>query len=1552
MTLDWRAIRPLNGSRALGFEELCAQLARPESPVGGRFERKAPPDAGVECFSVLSNGSEWGWQAKYFDTLGGSQFTQLDRSVKKALVKHPRLARYFVCVPLDRPDARTEGTKSAMDRWNEHVAKWEGWAENGGHQTEFVWWGSSELLDRLARAENIGRVFFWFGKRGFDNEWFRTRFAETRTAAGPRYTPEAHVELPIAADMQAFGRTESSMDAVKAVAKPIRSTMRLVDGFRDRKDPSRNVPMDELRSAVEAVLEGLSRLQPTPIGELPFRCIHERVQEAQSAADDLLERLSQHAKRHDALHTEEAGRSRHRENPFSNRIYQVHQLLAKLRDAGPILNHADDISNSKLMILDGAAGTGKTHLLCDLSQQRATTGAPTIMLLGQRFASAEAPWQQALHHLDLHDVTVEQFVGALEAAAQMANCRALLIIDAINEGRGRVIWPPHLAAFVAPLTASPWIGVLLSVRSTYRDLLIPEDLRDGAAAVTHHGFEDHEYEATSTFFAHYGLELPSTPLLQPEFHNPLFLKTICRGLRDDGQTRMPRGFHGISAAFDLYLQATNKRLAAELGYNPAAKLVQRALTEIAKLLADRNARHLPIDAAANTVDKLLPGREYDRSLYGGLVSEDLLVEDLAWTAENDAEDIVLVSYERYADHAIADYLLRTYLDKDAPEAAFAEGGGLVFLGEEGTQTSRGLLEALCVQVPEHTGTELPRLVPALAQHWGLKQSFRQSLIWRRLDAFSATTLDVLNELTESVDDYQGTLDVLLTVATLPDHPLNAQFLDRYLRRKSMPDRDASWSIYLHRAWRNRGAVHRIIDWASDLSPGAHLDDRVDELCSIALAWMLTTSNRFLRDRATKSLVSLLTGRLPTAQRLIERFASVNDPYVAERIYTVAYGVVMHSNESVEVGAIAAKVYELVFAGETPSPHILLRDYARGVVERALFLESEIDVNRSLIRPPHGGNWPEIPGEAEIEPYQPKWNPELQQSGKVVRSRNRIGYSVMNDDFARYVIGTNHSSTNWLSLRLDEPPWQSPKVRMAKLLLTLCDVSQVAWQRYTEARAARFQELLAPPIQWTTGGGGRDIDEAPSEEARIQLPTDDVSGEADDQAAELTALGDFLSSLTADQRQEVDSILDHGRPGQFRRPPRFDLKRIQRYVLKRVFDFGWTAERFGHFDEYEIRSTGREASKPERIGKKYQWIAYHEILAYIADRYQYRERFREDEGDRLYCGPWQEGTRDIDPSVSSLSKPGGTGWGGGHKPSWWAPASYSAWSEDALDRDWMLRRDDLPDVADLIASCEPSTESNWLNLHGYLNWRQPHPADVESSDVDRRDFWLLFTAYFVPAGDADTFMTWAKGVDFWGRWMPDVPEVNNMFIGEYGWSPAFRYLDETDYGLNSWTRPGRDCPVSVRVAAVNCSCKPSDFDCSIVDSFSFQLPHHDLLEHLALSWTGQCADFVDDDSALAVFDPAAHEVGPTALLARDDLVRRYLEESDLALCTGGARSSAWTVLGEKRVLTRGFGMDYQGALRISGAYTLQDHGPTGFLNFHPDRLDDGPAVDVPDGGGKT
>ena len=183
-SLDWNAIRPLNGSRSDGFEELCVQLARAECSPGSRFERKGTPDAGVECYAVLADGAEWGWQAKYFDVLSDSQWSQLDDSVRTALEKHPRLARYILCIPLDRADARIEGRRSAKERWQEHIAKWMGWASGRGMTVEFVYWGSHELLERLSRPQHVGRVRFWFGVHGFDGAWFAARLEEALKSAG------------------------------------------------------------------------------------------------------------------------------------------------------------------------------------------------------------------------------------------------------------------------------------------------------------------------------------------------------------------------------------------------------------------------------------------------------------------------------------------------------------------------------------------------------------------------------------------------------------------------------------------------------------------------------------------------------------------------------------------------------------------------------------------------------------------------------------------------------------------------------------------------------------------------------------------------------------------------------------------------------------------------------------------------------------------------------------------------------------------------------------------------------------------------------------------------------------------------------------------------------------------------------------------------------------------------------------------------------------------------------------------------------------------------
>lgn len=1527
INIDWNAIRPFNGSRASAFEQLCAQLARAESPAGSRFERKGTPDAGVECFAVLADGNEWGWQAKYFDALDDAQWPQLDASVKSALEKHPRLVRYFICVPLDRPDARINRRRSAKERWDDHVAKWTRWATDRGMVVEIVYWGSHELLERLTRPEHVGRVRFWFNIRGFDKEWFEARLDEALRTAGPRYTPQIHIELPIAAKLDAFGRTQGFFDRVKNHARDLRKKLRYFKYSVPKvSDPTLDGLFVDVSTKVQAVLSELGAVTMQPTGVLPFQRIAEQAAVAGASADKLGELLVEKERTHDTG-TSVAGTSAtttsRASNPFRDCRYNLGALSSQLRIVREALADAKSFAGNSLLLLSGAAGIGKTHLLCDVAQQRVAAGWPTVLLMGQRFTSKAAPWVQALQQLDLPGDSVEEFVGALEAAAQAAGCRALVMVDAINEGSGRAIWPANLPAFLAQVERSSWIGVVLSVRSSYEEVLVPKDIRARAAHVMHHGFAEHEYDATRTFFVYYGLELPSTPLLAPEFRNPLYLKTLCQGFQAKGERRLPRGFHGITESFNLYLGAINLRLAPTLGFNPKDDLVGHALDAFTKALVTSDERWLTRRNAQKAVDALLPGRDFERSLYHGLVVEGVLIEDIAQRENAKDDEVVFIAYDRFGDHLVANVLLDEHLDKDNPASAFSNGTPLAFLWDVSRYTAPGLLEAMCVQVPERTGKELISLAPKAIDHWGIGDAFRQSLVWRAVSAFTEGTREALNEVIRSQHDSDDTLDVLLTIATLPGHPFNAKFLDRRLRRDPMPDRDAWWSTYLHRAWGEHGAVDRLVDWALSVVHGAELDDEAVDLAATALAWMFTTSNRFLRDRATAALVNLLTGRLGSVTRLVERFADVDDPYVAERVYAVAYGTAMRSHDSVEVWALATCVYARAFENGTPPAHILLRDYARGVVERALHLDADLPIDEGRIRPPYISEWPAIPTEEEIKSLLPDWTRGGYDDRDTEWARNRIGSSVMDDDFARYVIGTNSSptSSDWLALRLEDPSWQSVDARIAGLVEGFSEKERSAWEAFTATddvlRQKQLEIRFASFRRAIEGEGSADGDAAASETDVADVP--DVERAKKERDAALAAL---RASLSDDHARSISALMAEKDSDEERgRPPHFELRQIQRYVLWRVFDLGWTTERFGEFDRYLIGYRGRDASKAERIGKKYQWIAYHEIMALVADHFQYREKYREEEGDKVYEGPWQISMRNIDPSCILRALPGGTSWNG-HPQSWWGASRYENWGVPPDFRDWTRYYGDLLRVEDLLRVSRPDNASHWLNLHGYFHWRQQPPADKESEDVERRELWYLVMGYLIRARDTDTFVRWAEDVDFWGRWMPEPPEIWRMFLGEHGWAPASRYFEKPYFGDKRWTQPSQGCPVELRTCAFEYLREARGFDCSVDESYTLRLPTSDLVTGIGLRWSTNGADFIDATGRLAAFDPTAHASGPSALLLREDLTREFLAREGLSIC--------WAVLGEKRVTGPGFDAKYHASLRMSGAYILGRRGPDGFL----------------------
>lgn len=158
LQFNWRNLRSYNNSQNNAFEELVCQLAR-EEDISNRafFTRVGAPDGGVEAYCTLMNGDEYGWQAKYFDAMDTSQWNQIEKSFKTAFAKHPRLVKYYICIPLDRQDPRINDQKWFMDKWISYVNEWTKFAASHHRQMEFEYWGSFELLSRLSQEKHAGR---------------------------------------------------------------------------------------------------------------------------------------------------------------------------------------------------------------------------------------------------------------------------------------------------------------------------------------------------------------------------------------------------------------------------------------------------------------------------------------------------------------------------------------------------------------------------------------------------------------------------------------------------------------------------------------------------------------------------------------------------------------------------------------------------------------------------------------------------------------------------------------------------------------------------------------------------------------------------------------------------------------------------------------------------------------------------------------------------------------------------------------------------------------------------------------------------------------------------------------------------------------------------------------------------------------------------------------------------------------------------------------------------------------------------------------------------
>lgn len=1511
-------IREYDGSKQKGFEELVCQIAHIEKPIGAKeFVRKegSGGDAGIECFWILYNGQEYAWQAKYFtDALISSQWNQIDESVETAINKHSKLAHYYVCIPRDRTDTRQERKgkpiKSALDYWNEYVDKWTKLAAEKGMQVEFEYWGKHELTMYLQqdKPQYTGKILYWFDTAVISSDSLLRLAEDSRECLGERFTPEYHVELPIAKSLSCIGCDENWRNSIRSI-------------LSDAYDLSR-----EIKSVKNYLLLNNKK-------EFCNQFSNEYEQFLDSAFefenDDLI--LFEHLENYEKLIINLIDMC----NELSKYIYKNYSLNKGLKDEyrnensslNKIMNYLSTFENfftaedlkagkEKELLVTGAAGSGKSHLLCDVSMKRLKHNYPTVFLLGQHYSGGN-PIRFIAERLNLGNYSDLEVLGAIDALGETYKCRTLIIIDAINEGNSRKDWYNQLKMFLQQCKIFDNLAVVISCRSTYVEYIIPDEVLKTIPKINHEGFKGYEHRAALKYLGNQGISLPSVPFFSPEFSNPLFLKISCKAVKKMGLREFPKGLNGFNQVFEFYIDSLEKVIKQKKSTHNN-QLVHNAVDALINKLYPDNLWGLPYSEAEKIINECDCSSNASKALFDLLMFEGLISQDVIEDKIGNKIEVIRFTYERFSDYVLANHILGECSSENDLDVLFAENGAIFnLLKRENRYSNTGIIEALGIEIPEKFGKEFIEYIKFeyndnWEYDWYLETTFKEGILSRTASSITEKSLELLNQLQE-YPYHMYSMDILISLSTEPNHPWNAEFLDENLRRRTLAERDLFWSTYVavndyyEDEEQPESPIRTLLNWVLDSEIDKTDKERL-RLTGIMLLWLTTTSNRVVRQQATKAFSKVLYYIPEQIGSFIEQYNDVDDPYLVTSLYGAVYGATVNIRDKELVKEICDVIIQKQFSVPVEHPHILIRDYARGIIEYAHFLGGIID---------------------EIEQYQPpylsKWpleNPLPSEIDKIDKEYSSIKNSVQGfiDDFGKYVL---NDVEYWTATPLSKGFAESGKKLQYQFAESLPEDLKLRYIKLLDRKVKKENNINFDLESFLTDGISEEI--APDCDNNLDLKgeTGELENDLvyDTEDEDLDLMPPMIERKEEELITEIKSRLGEAEQEYFRwvrkqgmsdRPAKFSHRWACRWVIKRAYELGWTKELFDDFETiYCSNEYGPRKGIIERIGKKYQWIAYYELLARLADNLIFGDRGYTDVDDSKFFGPWQINIREMDPTYWIKGK--SEQFYDDDNIRWWRPYQFKLELSNLNEQiKWLWDTSNLPDLLSIIRTKNDEKREEWLVLHSFCDWTTR--AIKDKSNLGEPNLWYRINTCIIKQKDLESMKKSLVNKPLCSPDIIYVPNSNNQqFLREYPWHPCYDNLEEwaiPDY----WDRVKIPCEYHVPIFEYNWS--TSGFSHMPNESSTFYMPSKKLVNEMQLYRDINKPSYWYNEGKVVFMDPSLQiDTQPCALMSKEVLCK-WLSENNYVLL--------WLIGGEKQLFTHDVEKFY-GRLVYSALYSIDGKG---------------------------
>lgn len=356
---------------------------------------------------------------------------------------------------------------------------------------------------------------------------------------------------------------------------------------------------------------------------------------------------------------------------------------------------------------------------------------------------------------------------------------------------------------------------------------------------------------------------------------------------------------------------------------------------------------------------------------------------------------------------------------------------------------------------------------------------------------------------------------------------------------------------------------------------------------------------------------------------------------------------------------------------------------------------------------------------------------------------------------------------------------------------------------------------------------------------------------------------------------------------------YDVTWARRWVFQNVLRLGWKYDIHGRFDDIRYRHDHMRGSSDigrlERIGKKYQWVSLHQIMAIASSRYYLANKWFSGGLPEPYDNSLDFNDRSFDPTIPTEWVINYNGYlyqsddridlDNEEMMSWWKP------SHSILDKDeWLMSTDDIPELKHLIYLTDDNRK--YISLINWPTWRKNFGKNRW------RQLWIQVSSFVVKLDDMQKIKAWCDSKRFNSTYddFPTLASYGDTFLGEIIKDTPMHRIATQDF-LDSERATDKR---SFSVIATTVEYNGDHFELGPIMQHRTEMPSPFLRNILELK-DGASMSFVNDKRGYNIFFPSLSTVPNSdqfILLASDNILDALLDKGYTIL---------WTEIGEKREL---------------------------------------------------